>query len=184
MPDPLDADLLLASLRELGELLEAATGPINIVLIGGGAGLLLGALDPARTTADCDVVAVEPDSVWESVRSCAAQVAIQRRLPESWLNRDSAAFAWMLPLGWRNRCQMLHQFGPLRVHVISRQDLIASKIISAPKRPQDLEDLRQLKPTESDLVFAENNLLRVEAESLNNEVLDDQRTIIRVLRKT
>jgi hypothetical protein len=65
---------------------------------------------------------------------------------------------------------------------ISRMDLIASKVMSSPKRPHDLEDLRDLKATNEELDFVEQHIDRLEAEDLDRREFSDQRAVLRSLR--
>lgn len=181
---PLDAKLVTAALAATGEALtlHAVPGPIRLVIIGGVAGLLAGLLRPSRTTGDCDVMAIHPEHLWPAVASAAAEAAAKLGLPPGWLNRECRMYAWCLPLGWDGRCVQRGRFGPLEVVGASRADLIAMKIVSAPKRPQDLEDLRDLGPTAEDLALAEEHVSRLERESLHGQEFVDQRSIIRALR--
>ncbi len=91
-------------------------------------------------------------------------------------------YAWCLPVGWQGRCEEVDQFGPLEVLRVSRIDLIAAKVIGSPTRPQDLEDLRDLRPAREELEFAGQNLDRLEAEHLDGRKFDQERAILNVLR--
>ncbi len=156
--------------------------PIRVLIAGGAAGMLGGLLKPDRTTGDCDVMGVGEESDWRDVERAAAEAAAQLDLPARWLNRDCRIYAWCLPLAWESRCESVGQFGPLEVLRVSRVDLIAAKIIGSPKRPQDLEDLRDLRPSRAELEFAEQNIDRLEAEHLDGKKFDDERAVFSVLR--
>lgn len=92
-------------------------------------------------------------------------------------------YAWCLPLGWKERCEPLRTFGPLEIWRINRQDFIAAKVVSAPSRPQDFEDLLAVGPSEEELAFAEENLDRVEQESPDpDQSFEDARAILDALR--
>jgi hypothetical protein len=90
-------------------------------------------------------------------------------------------YAHLLPIGWRNRCQQVGQFGPMQVLAISRLDLLAMKLMGAAVRPQDLEDILALKPAPKDFAFLYQHLDRLDAESLSRETHDTERAILREL---
>ena len=180
----LNAQLSLDALRETGlELAVAGRSTPVVLLIGGGTAALLGELlRPARTTADCDVFWSGDDKSWSAVARAAAAVAARLALPPTWLNRDASMYAWRLPIGWQSRCITVGQFGPLDVPRVTRLDLIAAKIVSSPKRPQDLDDLRDLRPTKAELAFVAEHLDRLESEHLDGASFDDQRAVLDSLR--
>jgi hypothetical protein len=153
-----------------------------VFVVGGAAGMLAGLLRGSRTTADCDVLLAADDADWPALESAAREAARSLQLPERWLNRDSTMYAWCLPLGWTRRCERVGIFGPLEVLRLARIDLIATKIMSAPRRPQDLEDLRDIRPTADELDFALLNIERIKAEHLDREEFPRQRAIVQVLR--
>ena len=181
----LKAPQIEGALRRTGAVLAARgiEGPIRLYLVGGSAGLLNGLIGAARMTADVDVMSMEPGEKWEWVRDAARTVAAELRLPETWLNDECRIFAWCLPLGWRGRCDRAIAAGPLEVRLISRGDFVAGRVVTAARRPADLEDLLALKPTRGELAFAEENVSRLEREHLGPEHgFDEARAILRVLR--
>ena len=179
----MNAQIVAESLREVGGILCAnpAIPTLRIVLAGGSAGLLGGLLGPTRTTADCDVVWIGDERMWESLAAAAAEAARKLGLPPEWLNRDCAMYAWCLPLAWQDRCEQVGRFGPLDVMRLSRIDLIASKVMSAPRRPQDLEDLRAIRPSHQEIGFVASHLDRLEAEDLDRRSFGEQRAILGML---
>lgn len=182
---PLNAPLLEKALRDTAARLAYTNirGPVRLYVVGGSAGMLSGVLAGSRVTADVDVTAIEPDAAWSMVRTAAQDAAKELELPETWLNDDCRVYAWRLPLGWRTRCAHAHTFGPLEVWLLDRCDFIASKTVSAPDRPQDLEDLRAAKPTLAELDFTGQHIDRLERETLDpDQSFDDARVILRALR--
>lgn len=143
--------------------------------------MLMDLLPPSRTTGDCDVMVADPDQDWDQVKQAAQEVGTELGLKADWLNDECRMYAWQMPLGWQGRCKELGQFGPLKVMALSRQDLIASKIMGAPKRVQDRTDLQTLKPTAAELDFVEEHLRRVEAETEPGHC-DAQRNIVDQIR--
>ena len=141
-----------------------------VILGGAVAAMIVANLLATRVTRDCDVVLSESDAGWESVHDAARQVARNRGLPVDWLNRDSRMYAHLLPTGWQKRCEVVGQFGPLEV--------LAMKLMGAPVRPQDLEDIIAMRPTADDIAFLHGHLDRLDAESLTREIHDGPRATL------
>lgn len=181
---PLDRQSLPEALAAVGAELaqQVGSGRVRIVIAGSTAGLLARLLNAARVTGDCDVLWLGDEATWLRVESAAAAVARKLDLPANWLNRAVSIWAWCLPLGWSERCEHVGTFDALDVFRISRMDLIASKVMSSPKRPHDLEDLRDLKATHEELKFVEDHIDRLEAEDLDRREFADQRAVLRSLR--
>jgi len=181
----LEAPQLEAALRLTGQRLaqRGVEEKIRLYLVGGTAGLLSGLLSGTRSTGDVDVTDTEPSRAWEAIVQAAAEAAKELDLPETWLNNKCSMYAWYLPLGWKGRCVLARTYGPLEVWLLDRRDFIAAKIVSAPKRPQDFEDLLAVGPSEEELAFAEENLDRVERESPDpDQSFEDARAILDALR--
>lgn len=180
----MESEKLVEALRRVGNTLaeREPAGSIRVCIAGGSAGLLSGTLRVDRVTGDCDVMATEPGNRWSLVAEASASVARRLGLPERWMNQDCAMFAHCIAPGWRDRCVVYGTFGALEVCVLSRGDQIASKIISAPKMPQDVQDLLTMDPSMKELDFAESNIDRLEAESLDGKTLEDARAVLRSLR--
>ncbi|MEQ9617420.1 MAG: hypothetical protein RLN60_05235 [Phycisphaerales bacterium] len=175
---------IIEALEAVGRLLEERGDKaiVRLFIAGGVAGLLGELLRGSRTTGDCDVMATIPEEAWRAVEDAARQVATDLGLPSEWLNKRASSFAWTLPLEWEGRCVPVGRFGPLDVRRVCRRDLIACKVVAAPKRPQDLEDLNDMAPTAEELDFVEAHLHRLESESLDRERYDDRRAILDTLR--
>lgn len=173
-------DILQAVARTGEVLIEEWQGEaVRLVIAGGVAGLLNGL---ARATLDCDVLSCSDDEQWERIVAAAVQVAAEFDLPKTWLNRDCSNYSDSFPLGWEGRAERVDQYGPLEVYRISRIDLVSSKLVSSPKRPQDIEDIRELKPTAEELSLAEGHLDRLSAEHLDGFDYAPQRVVLEVLR--
>ncbi|MCG3122056.1 MAG: hypothetical protein GIKADHBN_00432 [Phycisphaerales bacterium] len=154
----------------------------RIVLTGGTAGMLSGWFRASRTTADCDVLVASGDADWPFIEEAARGIADRFGLPRTWLNRDASNYLCYLPLGWEARCTPVRAFQGLDVLAIGRSDLIAAKLVSCPQRPQDLEDLRDLDPTDEEWKRALENIDRVEREDLDGRSYERHREIARGLR--
>ena len=87
MPQPLDVSIVERALSRLGAVLEYHTD-IDILLVGGAAGLLTGVLARGRTTTDCDVMVAVPAEGLFAVERAAAIVAQELGLAERWFNSD------------------------------------------------------------------------------------------------
>lgn len=158
-------------LETLGELLSEEKQTADLVLVGGGALLLLGEL--IRPTADLDVVATFkkgmleashplPDPLIRAVRRVGAALDLPHipRDAKDWLNAGpSHLTAIGLPDGFEDRLTV-RTYGALTIRIASRRDLIALKIFSASdpqrasRRAIDLADLRKLLPTQDEVVQA------------------------------
>lgn len=173
---------ILQAVARTGDVLaqEGKSGAIRLVIAGGVAGLLTGL---TRATLDCDVLSCGDDDQWERIEKVAREVAVELDLPATWLNRDCSNYTNDFPLGWDQRTEPVDQFGPLDVHRVSRKDWIAAKLVSSPKRPQDIEDIGKLKPTAEELNFAEDNLDRLSSEHLDGYDYTPQRAILQAIRE-
>ena len=181
----LRAPQLEEALRLTGKRLARSgfEGQVRLYLVGGTAGLLSGLLSGTRSTGDVDVTQAEPAQAWEAVVRAAAEAAKELDLPETWLNNKCSMYAWHLPPGWKGRCRLARTYGPLEVWLLDRRDFIAAKVVSAPKRPQDFEDLLAIGPSEEELAFTEGNIDRLERESPDpDQSFEDARAILGALR--
>ena len=123
----MDRNQAIAALQQTGNLLAqtAHSDSVTVILGGAVAAMVVADLPATRVTHDCDVLGSEPDASWVVVHEAARQVAEKRALPVDWLSRDSRMYAHLLPIGWRQRCEMVGRFGPLEVLAIGRRDLMA-----------------------------------------------------------
>ena len=177
----LDDTSAVVALNALAAALGSESAQVRIVLVGGVAGMLLGVLQPNRTTADCDVIEVTPEADWPRVQKAAHQVAKDLGLPKDWLNRDCGIFQYRLRLGWQSRLVKMEQFGSLEVFLLSRIDLFCHKICSAKKRAQDRDDLTAMRPTAEEIAIAEEHLNRLEQEFRDGEEFDWERQFLQTL---
>lgn len=163
-------NLILKALAHLGEEL-AWSRPIEILLIGGAAGMVTGQLASERTTVDCDVVDYAPAEAMQAVERAAARVAGEMGLPDGWLSSQARQLN-ILPDGWRSRRQHVGSFGQLHVYAIGRLDLLATKCYA--NRPQDREDIFAMQPTTGELEFVRTYLtmLRVPSRRANLDQVD------------
>lgn len=158
-------DIILGYLQEVAELLPAEES-IEIVLIGGAAGMLTGLFEPSRTTTDCDVINYMPQASQQIVLKTAKAVASKHGLPEKWLNSQAMELD-ILPDGWQTRKVEIAAFGPLRVSSLSRMDILATKFYAG--FPRDREDILAMQPTADELAFVLTyiNMLRVPSRNAN-----------------
>src|SRR5205085_4507326 len=112
---------------------------VEILIVGGAAGVLTGELPAAWTTADVDVIHYRLPQDREDVLIAAADAGRELSLPANWLSEDAGLYAWTLPDGWETRRVRIDAFGRLHVHAASRLDLIAMKFTA--HRERDLEHL-------------------------------------------
>lgn len=133
-----------AALAHLGSLLPP-TPMAEMVIIGGAAGVLSGALPASRTTLDCDVLQVSPPEIFDLCRYHAEEVAHCFQIAPQWLDASAHALTHLMLPGWRDRLVTIDTFGPLKVRAVGRLDLIALKVIAG--RAEDLEDIVSLAMT-------------------------------------
>ena len=134
---------------------------VEILIVGGAAGVLIGVLRPGRTTADCDVMVYAPAKAMGAVELAAERVAMELGFSGNWLNSDAQLRRDTLPDGWEGRRHHLGDHGNLRVYALSRLDLFAMKVVAG--RPQDLDDLEAMKVRQEELRFVRDHLTRLEA---------------------
>jgi hypothetical protein len=87
MIDSMNTSTVENALRRLGEVLSYDLD-IEILLVGGAAGMVTGVLSSTRTTLDCDVMVYNPPEAMSAVESAAQEVATELELPSNWLNSD------------------------------------------------------------------------------------------------
>ena len=167
---------ILKALSRVGELLDWPDS-VEILLIGGAAGMITGQLAPDRTTLDCDVMHCSPAEAMQPVEDSAGKVAKEAGLPAGWLSSQPQQLD-ILPDGWRGRRKLVGKFGRLSVFAVGRSDLLATKFYA--NRAQDREDILAMKPTRDELAFVRGYLgmLRVPSRNAN---LDQVRSALRLL---
>jgi hypothetical protein len=170
MPIRLNTSLIEQALRRLGQVVEYHSD-IELLLVGGAAGMLSGLLARTRTTTDCDVMVYTPPHAMAAVELAASIVAQELDLPPNWLNSDVQLRIDTLPDGWKSRRVLIDTCGPLRIFAASRPDLIAMKVIAG--RAQDLEDLRDLKLRDDDKVFVRTHLATLKDKGTSQSQIDE-----------
>ncbi len=178
MSEHLTNSTIEAAFRRLGELV-AYHREIEILLVGGAAGMVTGVLPAGRTTTDCDVMVYMPEESLAAVETAAGQVAEEMGLATHWLNSDVQLRRDALPDGWDSRRVFVGLYGQVGVYAISRPDLIAMKVLAG--RPQDLEDLAAMRPRQEEHDFVGAYLERLEAKGTRREQIDDAKMILSTL---
>lgn len=166
-----EPDRLRRALDALGALLDAVGESVELAIVGGGALVLTGV--HVRATEDVDVVALR-DGDWRPASSLPAEViqfvrdvgrALDLPLKQTGWNADwlNTAVSFLmpddLPPGFFERT-VVHEFGGLILHVPSRTDLGALKVLAATRssrgsdRQKDIQDLVRLAPRGEDLAAA------------------------------
>ncbi len=154
---------LVDALSTLGDLLQDRGQDFDLVIIGGGALLLLDLID--RPTKDLDVVARIQGDLWLRARPfppelarAVGEVAGALDLADDWLNPGPTDLLDLgLPDGFADRVHV-RKYGGLTVRFAGREDQIAFKLYAAadhwPDQSRHLADLRRLSPTAEELLDA------------------------------
>jgi len=133
---------LEAELKGLSETLE-------ITICGGAAIQLLGYSN--RPTKDIDVIV---PTIPEHLQPLIKSIANTHQLAEDWLNNGPASLVQDLEVGWQNRTTLLYMGQHLTIRVLSRQDLIFSKLYAMCDRREDIRDLLAMQVTDDELHIA------------------------------
>lgn len=174
----MDTTTVERALEKLGERLSYHTD-VELLLVGGAAGMLTGLLPPTRTTTDCDVMVYVPEDARSAVELAAEHVAGELGLAAAWLNSNVQLRRDALPDDWQRRRVWIGQWGRLRVYAISRVDLIAMKVLAG--RAQDLEDIRSMKPRPYDIAFVRRYLDGLGAKGTTPEQIVEARDVLESL---
>jgi len=143
------------ALALLGEAVVYHTD-IELLIVGGAAGMITGLFPSTRTTSDCDVMLYMPAEAMVAVEVAAEEIAVQLGLSRDWLNSNVQLRLDALPDDWIRRRVLIGHWGRLRIFAASRVDLIAMKILAG--RIRDVEDLRSLQLRTDDLAFLHSYL--------------------------
>ena len=140
--------LLKDALSLLDQKLEMSPiAPIELKICGGGALMIMGISD--RETRDVDVILPK---LPESLITFAREIAIELNLTEEWLNNGPENLIRDLEKGWEDRCELIYKGNALKIFILGRKDLIATKLFAYCDREEaDFEDLLKLRPTQSEL---------------------------------
>lgn len=170
MSERINNEILDEALRRLAKQFDWHCD-VEILLVGGAAGMVTGLLPPERTTIDCDVIHYFPEQAWAAVERTAELVGRELGLSPHWLNSHVQIRSDCLPDGWKSRRIFVVSHGRLLIYAISRIDLIAMKFIA--HRAQDLEDLLALKVTEEDRVFVQQYLKQLKKKGTTAKEIEE-----------
>jgi hypothetical protein len=181
LPDNTSGDLMFTllntsqleeALAKVGSRLEWPSN-VEILLVGGAAGMITGVLPSHRTTNDCDVIRYDPEQARLTIESIAEDVGKELGYSRHWLNSNVQLRLDCLPDEWRERRIWVGTYGQLWVYAVSRLDLIAMKFIA--HRAQDLQDLKELKVAAEDIAFVRQYLDRLPSKGTNAEEVNEAR---------
>ncbi len=181
MEKPIDRSKLDHALRLLNEQLGLADSPRTEIVVCGGSALIAMSL-VARTTQDVDIVAMMRDGTLldseplpDYLVKAAERVEQIMNLPHDWLNNGPAVqFKMGLPDGFGNRLHSVVIGDKLVVYYIDRIDQIYFKTFaSADRGGYHVTDLKQLSPTEEELVAAAKWCLTMDVSSGFRDILKE-----------
>lgn len=182
-------NLASSDLNELfeavGAHLAAADGSASIVVVGGSNLAVRGWVD--RTTKDVDVIAkatthdgvrtLHPaEPLPDVLKAAVAQVALDYRLPEDWLNTViGAQWTFGLPPGFAEEVEW-RAWGPLEVGFAGRASIVALKlfaVVDAGIGSVHFQDLVALDPSPSELQAAAEWVASQDAGTVFPELLEE-----------
>ncbi|MCP3981603.1 MAG: hypothetical protein GY716_20070 [bacterium] len=175
MADSMNTSTVERALRRLGEVLEYHR-EIEILLVGGAAGMVTGVLASGRVTTDCDVMVYIPPDAMSAVELAAGTVASEMSLSPTWLNSDVQLRLDALPDGWKQRQIHVGTYGRLRVYAASRLDLIAMKVLAG--RDQDIEDLQAMRIRQDDAEFVADYLDSLDSKGTKPEQIEEAKVLL------
>ncbi len=175
MTNSMSTSTVEKALRRLGEVLVYHCD-IEILIVGGAAGMVTGVLPATQTTMDCDVMVYDPPEAMTAVESAADEVATELALASDWLNSNVQMRLDALPAGWEQRRISVGSYGRLRVWAASRPDLIAMKVLAG--RDQDIEDLQAMRIRPDDVQFVHEYLDALADKGTQQEQIDDARGLL------
>lgn len=179
MTDSMNTSTVERALRRLGEMLEYHRD-IEILLVGGAAGMVTGVFAPNRVTTDCDVMVYIPPDAMSAVELAAERVAEEMSLSPTWLNSDVQLRLDALPDGWEKRKIPVGTYGRLRVSAASRPDLIAMKVLAG--RDQDIEDLLAMRIRRDDVEFVSEYLDSLDSKGTRPDQVEEARALLESLK--
>lgn len=158
----INGEKLTEALKLLNDQLIVMGAPqIQMIVCGGSALIATGLV--MRTTRDVDVLAfmskssmIDCEPLPQYLLDASNRVAQILRLPDDWVNSGPAMqFRMGLPEGFQSRLKRVVVGEKLVVYYISRLDQIHFKTYaSADRGGYHVNDLKQLAPTEDELVMA------------------------------
>lgn len=118
----------------------------NIILLGSMALHFNGYSMNRKTDLD-----VHNKNVDESIIDAINEVSDTMSLEPDWMNNQASTID--LPLGYESRLNDFGNYSNIKLKVLSTQDLISLKVNAIYSRsvPKDIEDLKELSPTEEQL---------------------------------
>lgn len=131
----MDRAEIASNLSALGEKLAARSLVGEILLLGGAYMLLV--IRSREMTKDVDAYLVQER---EAIREAAREVAMERGLPEDWLNDAVSGFIYSQP-----DITLWQEYPGLRVYTPSPEYVFAMKAAAARIETSDLADLRALR---------------------------------------
>ena len=129
--------------------LQGHSEHLEITICGGAAIQLLGYSN--RPTKDIDVIV---PTIPAHLHPLIQSIAQKHNLAEDWLNNGPASLIHDLEIGWQDRTTLLYMGQHLTIRVLSRQDLIFSKLYAMCDRREDIRDLLAMKVTNEELQIA------------------------------
>jgi hypothetical protein len=152
----------------LDQEMEQAKIERSLIICGGAALITLGWI--RRETRDVDVIIPDLD---EELLKAAGVVATKLRLREDWLNNVVSPIKFGLPKGWEDRSVPIFEGKALTIKSLGRQDLIATKLLGACDRGDDVADLIAAAITSEELKLAKDWVLKQDGSEIWPQIVEE-----------
>ncbi len=175
----MDTSLIEAALLRLCQVFEWHQ-IVEILIVGGAAGMITGQFARGRTTTDCDVMVYAPERAFGALERCADEVGAALGLAAGWFNSNVQLRRDALPDGWMRRRIFVCEGPWLRVFAASRPDLIAMKVLAG--RARDVVDIESMHIRADEVEFVRTFLDALAAKGTPPDQIADARVLLGALR--
>jgi hypothetical protein len=144
---------IISLLHQFDQSLEK---PVEIVICGGAAGILMHGFD--RSTLDIDIIESSPRL--NEMRSALQQISEENNVSEKWINDGAKGFIDYLPDDFHSRLIPVDEgFHHLKASVLARPDLLMMKLVAF--RPADLRDISLMDIDKEDVLIVKKAIAKI-----------------------
>lgn len=143
--------MLVKVIEEFDLFLNDKSLKFEAIIIGGAALSILHIISRMTEDVDC----IDP-VIPNDIKIASSEFIIKNSQyglnPEKFLNNGPISIIKTLPIGWRERTQLIFQGKALTFFTLSRIDLLKTKLDAMVHRGRDMEDVVAMKPTSNELL--------------------------------